>query len=154
MAYKKIVLMGNPFQKESTVATAVAYPGYLLILASATTIKPHNVAGGPVAKMFAIENSLQGEDIDTLYAVGDRIQYVCPRPGDEILAVLKDGQNASAGSFLESAGDGTLQVMTPSSAGVVEHPSSLVAIALEAKNLTSSALGDVLSEKRIKVQIM
>jgi hypothetical protein len=55
-----------------------------------------------------------------------------------VYALLKNGENASVGSALESAADGTLQVYTSDSTGVY-YPNQIVGIALEALNLTGSS---------------
>ena len=154
MAEKTIMLnCGDSPHRYEAVAAGTIYPGYLIRITSATQVNVHATVGQKCATMFAIEDSMQGNDIDDAYSSGNRIQYVHAQPGDEILAVLKDAQNVSAGGLLESAGDGQLQAYAADSAGAGE-PDVPIAIALESLNLSTSALGDALSERRIVVRIL
>lgn len=151
MAERTIVLKGTPERYEGKSDSTI-YPGYL-IRQTSTGLAVHATAGQKCAAMFAIEDSLQGNDIDDAYTSGNQLQYVHARPGDEILAVLKNGQNVAKGALLESGGDGTLQAYAADSAGAAE-PDVPIAFAREALNLSTSAIGDVLSERRIVVQIL
>lgn len=154
MAHKTIVLLGDPHRFEADAEEEI-YPGYLLQLSTtAGDIKKHASAGQNAPAMFAIENSLEGQEIGDAYATSDKVQYVHARPGDEILACLKDGESVSINDPLESDGAGHLQKHEASSAGAVEYPNCIVGIALQALNLTSSAAGDVLSERRIMIRIV
>lgn len=147
---------------EEITATAVAIkPGYLLEMASATTVQAHSSAEGNVLPMFALEDWPQGKAITADYAVSTKIQVWIPRRGDQVYAYLADGQNASAGDFLESNGAGALQVHVSeteswdqaSGAGAITvPPNPIVGVALEALDLTDSANLSALG--RIKVRIL
>ena len=147
---------------EEYTATAVAIkPGYLLELASATTVQAHSSAEGNVLPMFAIEDQLQGKAITADYAVSSKIQCWIPRRGDIVYAYLADGQNASVGDFLESDGAGALQVHVSeteswenaSAAGsITVPPNPIVGQAIEAVDLTGSA--NLTALGRIKVRIL
>ncbi len=145
MAPKTIVLKADPFPLQKLgKATAVAItPGYLLQYDSvAGQIEAHSSSGGNAARLFAIEDALQGKEIGDNYAVSAQVQFVCARLGDEIYAMLKDGQNITRGQYLESNGDGTL----------IAYSSGFpVAVALEAVDLSASANT---ADARIKVEIM
>ncbi|MBU2249824.1 MAG: hypothetical protein KKD77_23960 [Gammaproteobacteria bacterium] len=110
---RTIVLKGEPLQFED-LADAAITPGFLIEI-TATGVKKHATKGGAAAPMFAIENSLEGDEIGTDYDAGDRVQYVHARSGDEILAYLADGEDVTKGSFLCSNGNGYLQKATPAS---------------------------------------
>ncbi len=139
MAFKTIVLKGDPLQKEAK-ATAAITPGHLIqIDSTAGKVKKHASSGQPAASMFAIEDSLQGNEIGDAYSAGDRVQYVHARPGDEIYAWLKAGENVSRGDYLQSGGDGTLIKYEASTATSVEYPNSIVAVADEALDLSASS---------------
>lgn len=148
---------------EEYTATAVAIkPGYLLELASATTVQAHSAAeGNVVPPMFAIEDQLQGGAITLDYEVSKKIQCWIPRSGDIVYAYLADGQNASVGDKLESNGAGALQVHVSeteswdqaSGAGAITvPPQPIVGVALEAVDLSQSANLSALG--RIKVRIL
>jgi hypothetical protein len=165
MAYKTITLLGDGVRKEA-VTYGVVYPGMLLQRYSATQFQPHGVAGGNSAKMFAVEDDLQGNDIDTVYTVGTRILGVVFRPGDEVFALLKPGETVAVGDFVESATGGYLQkhdatnlyesAGAPTNAEVL-YTNGLVGIVLEALDLSQSSLiegPDTLAKSRIKIEIM
>ena len=151
MAYNSIIVKCFTKIQEEYTATAVAIkPGYLLEMASATTVQAHSTAAGNALPMFAFEDELQGRGIDTDYAVSTRIQCLIPRRGDIIYAYLADGENASVGDFLESASAGALQVHVAdeASAGAAIVDAAIIGQALEAVDLSNSnnltALGRIL----------
>ena len=153
MAEKTIMLnCGDDPRRYEDKADATIYPGYMLRVTS-TGVAVHATVGQKCATIFAIENSLEGDDIDDAYATAERLQYVHAKPGDEVLAVLANGQNVARGALLESAGNGQLTAYAADSAGAGE-PDVPIAIAMEALNLSSSAAGDALSERRIVVRIL
>ena len=134
------------------VATAVAItPGYLLELTSAGLVQAHSTAGGNAAKYIALEDEMQGNGIDDAYAVSVRIQVWMAVPGEEAYMILKDGQTAVIGSFLESAGDGTLQVYSADSTGIY-YPNQIVGQALDAVDMSDSSGAD--PSGRIKVRFI
>ena len=162
MAYKTITIMGDPVQKEY-LATAVAItPGHLLQMASATTVQKHGTAKANAQKMFALEDDKQGKEIGDAYAVSTRIFCGIFRAGDEVNAILADGTSYSVGDFLESSGLGTLQKHTApdisdsaaqETADTLYH-AGLVAIVLEALDLSSSSGGDTVDSQRARVEIL
>jgi hypothetical protein len=102
--------------------------------------------------MFALENSTIGGDIDTDYAAADQCIVGVFAPGQIINALLANGETAAIGSFLESKGDGTLQVsdQTPSAGEVAVE--NLVGVAREAVDMSGSSGAD--PSARILVEIM
>lgn len=143
---------------EEYIASATIIPGELLELDSDGKVKPHATAGGNVGPiMFALEDELQGEGIDDTYATNDPVQVWIPKPGDEVYAILADGQNAAKGNFLESAGSGALAVHSSDISDAPNITNQIVAVALEAVNRSgstedsSSPLG---GDYRIKVKIV
>lgn len=124
-------------------AAEALYPGYLIELNSNDKVQAHANAGQSVLSMFAIENALEGEEISTEINSDDWVRCWTPIRGDEVNAVLADGEDVSIGDKLESAGDGTLQKFTADTinSSVVDttvYSNQVVGIALEAKNLSSS----------------
>jgi len=150
MASKTILLKGDPLRKEYECGGTIT-PGHLCKLNTDGEAVVHSDAGKTASKLFAIENALQGDEIGDDYSDGDRGQFVAARQGDEIYAWLADGETAVIESYLESAGDGTLQVYASSSAGAVEYPNSIIGKALEALDLSASAIS---AAARIKIEVM
>ena len=131
------------------VPAAAFYPGHLLELTTSDTVQKHSSQNGIVTPpMFAIEDNIQGNTIDTAYATTGRAQVWIPQRGDEVYAVLADGQNVSIGSKLASNGDGTLKI----------HTANIIAVATEALDLSDSSGGESSGtlgyDKRVKVRIV
>ena len=132
------------------VPAAAFHPGHLLELTTADKVQKHSSQNGVVTPpMFAIEDNLQGKTIDDAYATTGRAQVWIPQRGEEVYAVLADGQNVSVGSTLASNGDGTLKT----------HTSNIIAVAIEALDLSDSSGGESEDtalgyDKRIKVRIV
>jgi len=146
----QIIIKGDPIHKEG-IATESITPGDLLdfVSGSAATpnatyltpyLKKHSVSGGRATKMFALNQDYigsvpPGTNIDKTYANLDQVFYAVFRPGDEVFARLKASENVSYGTYLDSAGDGTLKIAAGGSAG----GGVLVARALEASNVGTVA---------------
>jgi hypothetical protein len=139
---------------EEWVASAAIRPGMLIEQHSSTQVRPHATQDGNAVPMFAIEDALQGKQINDNYASADQVQCWCPRRGDWVYALLADGQNAAIGSFLTSNGDGYLRVYTGGSAATEDLPLEIVAQAMEAVDRSSSSGGDTNVTGRIKVRIV
>lgn len=159
MAPKTIFLKtgreGEPLPKEAKAEAGTILPGNLVELSStAGNIKNHATAGGNAAAMFAIEDALQGNEIGELYAINTQVQYICCAPGDEVYAILAQGENVAIGDFLESDGDGALRKYVAQTVDSNEQqtiiPKSIVAIATEALDLSTSSLSDA----RLKIQVV
>lgn len=140
MAYKTISIIDDgSIQKEALADGSGIYPGYLLQHSStAGDVQVHGTANGNAQRMFAIEDDLQGVEIGTAYTDNTRVLYKVFQRGNEVYAMLAASQSIAIGDLLVSAGDGTLQEDTASSAGVVEYAESIVGVALEAVTTTSA----------------
>lgn len=102
-------------------ASEAITPGHLCDIASTGKIKKHAGAGLIHKNLFAVENGWVGKGINDAYAANDEVQALAPQKGDRVLAILKNGENAAIGSYLESAGDGTLRVVVnDTSANTIE----------------------------------
>ena len=141
MAFKTINIKGDFLRKEGEASAAIT-PGDLVEFGGANDIDVHGVAAGIARKAFALENDLVGDGIDDNYASGDTVQYGIFQPGAEVYAWLAYGENASIGSALVSAGDGTLAVVGSGENAVV------VAFAVEAKDNTTGG-----ADVRIQVEV-
>lgn len=106
-SYRNVVVRGNPQRREGTAAGTIT-PGMLLAIGA--TLVAHASAGQNALPMFAVENSDLGNTVDDDYSSGDRVRYVVGRPGDEIQALLANGETVVVGSALVSNADGTLKV--------------------------------------------
>ena len=138
---KRIHLRGSGIQEEAIAASAIR-PGDLIDVDTNGKVAKHASAGGWAEKAFALEDALQGKDIDQNYAADDRVSFVIAHPGDIVLAWLSGGETATKGSYLTSNGDGSLKVASSTDVRVAK--------ALEAVDASDSA--DV--DERIKVRIL
>lgn len=139
------------------VANATITPGMLIELMSTGKVRAHATAGGNVVgMMFALEDELQGNGIDDDYAALDQVQCWIPYRGDEVNAILKNGENVAIGDYLESAGNGELQkyvIDVDSSNDITNiYPTQIVGVALEAVNMSGSSAAD--PDGRIRVRIV
>jgi hypothetical protein len=133
---KTVVLKGRGCRNER-IADGAITPGHLVEIQSTGKIKVHDTAGGFCQKAFAVEDDLQGNPISTAYTSGARVQYNVMLPGDQVNALIKDGENIAIGDKLVSAGDGTLKEATSETAD-----STIVAIAVEACDMSGSSGAD------------
>lgn len=125
--------------REEFVAASTVSPCHIVEVTSAGKVQAHATAGGNITPvMVALEDSMQGNDIDDDYAAGAIVNCAVLRPGDRFQAILKDGESVSIGDELESAGDGTLQAHVVDSTGVYYH-NSVKFIAMEAKDMSGSS---------------
>lgn len=149
----KIKNYSNIFE-EYTAAGAIT-PGMLIEVTSGGTVQAHATESGSALPMFAVEDDFQGRVIDTAYAATEKVQCWIPGRGDQVYALLDDGENAVIGSFLESSGEGFLQVYSSAAsdaADAVDH--RIVGVALEAVNLSSSSGTWPTADRRILIRII
>jgi hypothetical protein len=151
MAYKKIAILGAPVIKEYTANAAIT-PGHLCELMSTGKARVHSTAGGTAQKMFALEDSLQGNEIGDAYTAANVSQFGIFRPGDEVFALLYNGETAVIGSKLESQGDGTLRVVDADASTGDVGIQSIVGIALQAVDMSGSSGVD--PSARIRIEIL
>lgn len=171
MAYKTIKIKKYLDIVEEGYASTTITPGMLIEPTGTTSggqqqVRPHNSAEGNVIPMFALEDELQGNDIDDNYSAADKVQMWIPQRGEEVYAIIADGYDIDVGDWLASNGDGYLREHTAeteswgaSEAGsVTVYPLQIVAQALEAVD-TSGSSGEESSgtlgyAKRIRVRIV
>lgn len=147
---------------EEYVAHEAITPGHLVELLSTGKVQKHDIAGGSVMPMFALEDELQGNGIDDAYAEDDRAQVWVPGRGDEVYALLKDDENVAVGDFVESAGGGLLQKhvaddesANPSdSLSFTMYDRQIVGVVTEAVDLSSSSGTYPDTGFRVKVKII
>ncbi|HUS86336.1 MAG TPA: hypothetical protein VMW53_02495 [archaeon] len=139
---KNTIILKNKLNiYEEYVAAAAIIPGELIELTSAGLVQPHSTEGGNTLPMFAKEDELRGIGVDDSFAAGDRVQVWIPTRGDQVYAILEDNNHVQIGDFLESNGAGELQLYYADigSGGEVEPGHSIVGVALETMDLTTSS---------------
>jgi len=161
MAQNSIIVKNYSNVFEEIEAGGAITPGMLIELASTGKVVAHNSAAVTALPMFAKEDEYQGKGINDAYASGDKVPVWIPGRGDQVYAILADGQNVAKGDFLESNGEGFLQkhvADTMSSAGGTVYPQAVVGVATEAVDLSDSSAaessGPLAYEKRIIVRIV
>jgi hypothetical protein len=137
---------------EEIVAAAAITPGMLLEHTSADKVQAHSVAEGNAVAMFALEDQNQGKDISDAYAADDPVSVWFPQRGEQIEALLADGETAVIGSYLASNGDGYLRVHAPDDSGNIQVEGA-VAQAVQALDMSDSSGGDP-SSQRITVRAL
>jgi len=165
---KSIVVKDYSKIREERLANAALYPGHILTLNSSNKVLKHATADG-LAKplMVALEDELQGNGINDAYAADDVVQVGIFRPGDVVNVLLKDGQTATIGKVLCSAGDGTVQLWSMSgdssdwlennAENLVQFAAAPLGIALEALDLSGSSgteSDDLTGEQHIKMMVL
>jgi len=117
---------------EEYTATAVALtPGMLLEITSADLVQAHSTDGGTALPMFALEDELQGKEIDDNFAVSAKIQVWVAVRGEMVYALIADSETVEIGDWLVSAGNGKLRVAE-------SDDNSIVGVAVEAIDMTDS----------------
>ncbi len=135
----RTVIKGDPIQKEKPVAAGqTVTPGQLLERIAADTVQPHSTVGGRNGRLFARERDVFGKDRTEVVAAADQAMFVAARIGDEIQALLADGENVVIGELLQSDGAGALESQAALGFGV--------GVALEALNNTSGSPSDIVIE--------
>jgi hypothetical protein len=143
---------------EELVANAAITPGMLIEQISTGKVRAHATIGGTALAMFALEDELQGKTIDDAYAADNRVQCWIPNPGDQVNALLDDGETVVIGDFLESAGNGYLQkyvadvTASDESDNLIDH--QVIAVAVTAVDLSGSSDTYPTAGKRIVVRIV
>lgn len=171
MAYNTIKIKKYLDIVEEGYASTTITPGMLIeptgtVSNGQEQVRPHNTAEGNAMPMFALEDELQGNNIDDNYSSDDKVQYWIPQRGEEVYAILADEYDVDVGDWLASNGDGYLRKHTAeteswgvSEAGsVTVNPLQIVAEAREAVD-TGGSSGEESSSilgyaRRIRVRIV
>jgi len=162
MGYKTIMVSGDGAPKEGIASGAIT-PGQLLSRTSAAgTFIRHATQGGDIVpKIVAVEDDLQGNEIEDDYATTARVFARIVQPGDEVNCLLADGQNAAIGDELESNGDGDLKTHTAAASnsngafdegGESIYSQPIFGVALEALDMSDTSGADPAS-RRILVEV-
>ena len=154
-AEKTIVVKGQQYciHDRGPVKVAVSImPGMLLARDAADTLIPHGAAAANVgSRMFAIEDDLQGKDIDDAYAALQECTYVTAVRGALINALVAPSAAAVViGSFVESAGDGTVKIVAADVATDTAQRNAIVGFAREAVDNSANAV----TRARVLIEIV
>lgn len=150
MAYKTIKLKKYSDHIEELIAAAAITPGMLVEYTSEGKVQKHSVAEGNAIPMFALEDEMQGKDIDDAYAEDDPVQVWIPIRGDQVWAILADGHEVFKADLLESDGNGYLQPHVADEGSAPILPLAIVGQALEDVDTSDSAV----SISRIRIAII
>lgn len=153
MSYSTILIKGENPNIEELVANAAITPGMLVEEMTTGKVRAHATQNGNAVPMFALENELEGEGITDAWAATDPVRVWHPKRGDQVYALLADGQSVAIGDFLASNGDGYLRKFAGGSATAEDMPLEIVAKAKEAVDRSSSSGGDTNTTGRIVVEI-
>jgi len=151
MAKNTVILKNYSDIFEEYVAAGVITPGMLVEVKSATTCGFHDVAGGNAIPMFAIEDALQGKGIDDNYAATDPVRVWIPGRGCQVNAILEDGEDAHAGDFVVSAGNGKVKVYDVESTGDYT-PLQIIGQVLKTVDMSDSSTVD--PDGRVQIRIV
>ena len=123
MAYRSIAITSNQPPKEG-IAYGTIYPGMLLErTATANQVQPHTDDRGRVyGNLVAVEDSLQGNDVNDAYTAANQCFFKSFLPGDEILGYVGIGTSIAIGDQLCSNGAGALEKFTQDSSFGGEEP--------------------------------
>lgn len=144
----RIHAKGTFVHEEYKANSALIYPGFLIMLDSNGEVTPHDIDGGPAEAMFAEEDALQGADRDTIYDDDSIVSCILPNKGSCVYAMIADDEDIAIGDPLMSGGDGTL-VEAASVGSASANDENVIAYAMEAKDLTNSAVANGLALVRI-----
>lgn len=109
-----IWLGGNIVVVNDVAAGAIFSPGHLIerYNSSGTPLyRKHSVAAGAAAKIFALNQSMLNKGVDDAYAVNDLVEAGVFEPGSTVWALI-GVLTVVQGDKLESAGNGTLRLLT------------------------------------------
>ncbi len=151
MAFNTIAIVGTPVEKERLAGGAIT-PGHLIEIDSSDEFIVHATGGGTAATMFALEDDSQGNEITDAYASGARVFAGIFRPGDEVYALIANGENIAIGDDLISNGNGELKeyVVADSGSDIIQDH-SVVAVALQAVDMSSSSPVDPSPRCRVMI---
>lgn len=135
---------------EEYVAVAAITPGNLLEITSVGKVRRHATEGGNAVPLFALEDELQGKGIDDNYAAADVVQVWVAQRGEQVYALLEDGEDIVIGDYLMSNGSGRLQKVDKEVISASENV-SVVAQALEALDLSGSSGEETTNRIRVMV---
>lgn len=108
-----VIVQGSPIQQEAIANTAGILPGHLIMVNADGTVDVHGTAAAAVvALLIAVEQTETGQGLSDAYLDATTVKYAELYVGCKANILLKTGNSVTPASFLESAGDGTFQLLT------------------------------------------
>ena len=161
MAYNTIMIKGEAPNIEELVANAAILPGMLIEIIAGSKVQAHAKDEGFAVPFFALESELEGKGITDAYAKDEHVRCWHPDRGDLVYALLADGESVVVGDKLVSSGAaraggpgaGYLRKFA-SPESMIEETGSIVAIARDAVDLSSSSGADTNTDHRIAVEVV
>src|SRR5690349_6270605 len=109
-----VFLGGDRTVINDLAASEAITPGHLIDRfnnAGVIRFRKHATAGGAVAPIVALDQSMLNRGVDDAYAAADLVEAAALHKGATAWMLIASGQNITAGQKLESAGDGTLRAL-------------------------------------------
>lgn len=128
------IWLGGPLTKIGDYSAKAAFtPGHLVErvnTAGEWQWQKHATAGGAAGRYVALENAMVNKGVDDAYVANELAQVGEGAGGTEFWMFIASGQNISFGDKLESAGDGTLRILSSGVAlfGALESPGAVTAL--------------------------
>lgn len=114
-----IFLGGERTQINDLAASEAITPGHLVERFNNSGVirfRKHATAAGNTARLVATEHSMANKGPDDAYALNDLVEVSAGHGGSTFWMFIASGQNIAASNKLESAGDGTLRVVSSGTA--------------------------------------
>ncbi len=109
--------IGKGRRNSTLKAAASLYPGHLCEEASATTCQKHSGAALNGIPCVAEQQGELNKGTTDAYAQNDFVKLYYPLRGEQVYVRVAAGATAiTVGAFLESAGDGTVRILTTDAA--------------------------------------
>ena len=156
--YSTIMLKGEAEAEdiEELVAgdSAIILPGMLIEIVADSKVQPHSKDEGFAIPFFALESELEGKGISDAYAPKEHVRCWHPDRGDLVYALLADGESVVVGDKLVSSAPAGYLRKFSSPESMIEETGSIVAIARDAVDRSSSSGGDTNTDGRIAVEVV
>lgn len=117
MAEVPVIWRWGPVTRGNAIAASAILPGDLIEVITAAgadqgKVRRHATAAGRADPLFAECNWPYGGGLSDAYAAGDSVPLLAPGVGSIVVARCATGLAIPRGQTLESAGDGTLRLVT------------------------------------------
>lgn len=137
MSYRTVLLKStnDNFIELEVDESKTVTPGMVVERVAGGKCQPHTTPDGEAQKLIAVENYLEGEDVDTEYSAGDRCIVKVAAPGERFAVLHQTDASSSNGMVkegdkLNSDGNGYLRP---------NATDNIVAVALESNDTTASS---------------
>ena len=132
---------GEIAYEERNAGEAGIYPGMLCKVDTDGDVIKHDTEGGQCECLIALEDSLQGRPVATVYTAAYPVRLEKFRSGEEFHGLLEAGQVVSIGEPVMSAGNGLFSSWTDSG----QTTDAIVGYAAEAEDLSASSTNTLIA---------